>query len=85
MTGMSRIGIFALQNIFLEFKERNGRDPCGKNDNESAGNQGSVCETISGEAVTEAKIGSVMNAYSSYDGMPAGGSQGLLTDLCVGK
>lgn len=32
-------------------------------------------------AITEAKLGSVMNAYSSYDGMPAGGSKGLLTDL----
>ena len=36
-------------------------------------------------AVTEAKIGSVMNAYSSYDGMPAGGSRGLLTDLLRGE
>lgn len=36
-------------------------------------------------AITEAKIGSVMNAYSSYDGMPAGGSRALLTDLLRGE
>lgn len=36
-------------------------------------------------AIAEAKIGSIMNAYASYDGMPAGGSRELLTDLLRGE
>ncbi len=32
-------------------------------------------------AITEAKLGSIMNAYAVYDGMPAGGNKVLLDDI----
>ena len=83
MTGI-KDGIFACAKHFLGFIRRNGRDPCGKNDNRSRENPGGMRNRPQA-AVTSLKIGSVMNAYSSYDGMPAGGSRGLLTDLLRGN
>lgn len=82
--GNVKDGIFACAKHFLGFMSGMGGIHAAK----TTTNPREIREVYAKPfqaAVTEAKIGSVMNAYSSYDGMPAGGSRGLLTDLLRGE